>query len=440
VTEVILIDDEEDIRTSVGEGLELRGFTVQAFARAERALDRLSRDFAGVVVSDIKMPRMDGMAFLDAALKIDADQPVILVTGHGDVPLAVEALGKGAYDFLEKPFAVDRLSESIRRAAEKRALTLELRALRDPTPPDDPLEAAIWGRAPSVVELRRVLRSVAETDLDILLVGETGTGKELAARAIHGLSNRADKPFVAITLAALPAAHAESELFGHVAGFGGALRARIGRFEHARGGTVFLDEIGSAPMAMQAKLLRVLEERCIEPLGAAERVELDVRFIASSRRPLEELVAEGSFRDDLLYRVNPVTVTLPPLRDRPGDAPRLFQRFAAEAARRFGKTVPEVTPEALVEIASRPWPGNLRELKNAAERLVLGLDSGSQESAEEDTGLAARVERFERDVLVATLAAHDGNLKATYEALGLGRKTLYEKMQKHGLRREDFTE
>ncbi|WP_111428542.1 sigma-54 dependent transcriptional regulator [Rhodobacteraceae bacterium DSL-40] len=438
--EVLLVDDEEDIRVSVGQALELRGFEVTAFARAERVLDRLGRDFTGVIVSDIRMPRMDGLALLDGALGIDADQPVILITGHGDVPLAVEALGRGAYDFIEKPFATDRLVHSITRAAEKRHLTLELRRLREAPAPDDPLEAMILGRSPAMTEFRRKLRTVAETDLDVLLVGETGTGKELAARALHGLSARRDRPFITINLAALPAAHAEAELFGHVAGFAGSARARIGRLEHGRGGTVHLDEIGSVPLALQVKLLRVLEDRAIEPLGGGDRVDLDIRVIASTRESLEELVAEGRFRDDLLYRVNPVTLRIPPLRARGGDIPRLFQHFAAAAAGRHGRDGPEVPPETLLAVASRDWPGNLRELKNAAERFILGIESDPAPGAARGLTLAERIDRFERDVLTATLAAHDGSLKATYESLGLARKTLYEKMQKHGLRREDFSD
>ncbi|WP_116134528.1 sigma-54 dependent transcriptional regulator [Tropicimonas sp. IMCC34043] len=437
--EVILVDDEEDIRLSVQQSLELKGFDVTAFARADRALDRLGRDFPGVLVSDIRMPRMDGIQLLDAVMEIDPDQPVILVTGNGDVPMAVAALAKGAYDFIEKPFSTDRLAQSIARAAERRRMALELRVLRAAPTPDDPLEAMLHGRSPAMIELRGRIRTVAATDLDVLIVGETGTGKELVARALHQLSDRAAKPFVTVNLAALPADHAEAELFGHVAGaFHGALRARTGRLEHARGGTVYLDEIGSAPLGLQVKLLRVLEDRAIEPLGASDRVQLDVRFVASTREGLETLVAQGRFRDDLLYRVNPVTLHLPPLRARPGDAPRLFQVFATEAARRYGRPPPEIPPDRLLAIAAQDWPGNLRELKNAADRHVLGIETDTAPAGEAGLGLVERVNRFERDVIIATLAANEGSLKATYESLGLARKTLYEKMQKHGLRREDF--
>ncbi|WP_343116976.1 sigma-54 dependent transcriptional regulator [Ostreiculturibacter nitratireducens] len=437
--QVILIDDEEDIRRSVQQSLELRGYEVTAFARADRALEALARDFPGVVVSDIRMPRMDGIQFLEAALAVDADQPVVLITGHGDVPLAVEALGKGAYDFIEKPFATDRLVQAIERAAEKRELVMELRSLREAGQADDPLEAVVLGRAPAMVELRRKIRAVAATDLDVLIVGDTGSGKELVARSIHQLSDRRDKPFVTINLAALPGAMIETELFGHVAGaFPGAMRARTGRLEHARGGTVYLDAIGSAPPSLQVKLLRMLEDRAIEPLGTSEKVDLDVRFFASAKDSLETLVQQGQFRDDLLYRLNPVTLRLPALRDRAEDIPRLFQHFVSEAAERFGRPSIAVPPERLLEIATRDWPGNLRELKNAADRYVLGIETDAYSAAGPALSLAEQVDRFEKSVIAAALAAHDGNLKATYESLGLSRKTLYEKMQKHRLRREDF--
>ncbi|OSP55963.1 sigma-54 dependent transcriptional regulator [Pseudoruegeria sp. SK021] len=436
---ILLIDDDEDIRLSAQQALELRGHTVTAFARADRALDRLGPQFPGVVVSDIRMPRMDGLQFLEAALALDPDQPVILITGHGDVPLAVEALNKGAYDFIEKPFSMDHLGQSILRAAEKRRMTLELRAMTSDSPPDDPLDGQLLGRAPAVVELRRKVRATAETDLDVLIVGQTGTGKELVARSIHGLSDRRDKPFVAINLAALPAASLEAELFGHTAGaFPGAIRARTGRLEHARGGTVYLDEIGSTPLSVQVKLLRTLKDRAIEPLGSSDRVDLNVRFIASTRDALEGLVQTGQFRDDLLYRLNPVTLRLPALRERPEDVPRLFQHFVSLAARRYRRDPITVAPERLMQVSGLDWPGNLRELKSAADRHVLGIDSDLPGSDTIGQSLADQIDRFEKQVLCASLSANDGNLKATYESLGLSRKTLYEKMQKHGLRRDDF--
>jgi len=435
---VLLVDDDEDIRLSLTQTLELRGHDVTACARAERALDIAGPDFPGVVVSDIRMPGMGGLGLLDALRAVDPDLPVVLITGHGDVPMAVDALGRGASDFIEKPFSQDRLAHTIARALETRRMALEIRALRAPAPPGDLLEAALPGQSPAMVALKRKLPTIAESRLDVLITGPTGTGKDRVARAIHDLGG-GQRPFVTINLAALPEAHVEAELFGHVAGaLPGAPRGRTGRLEHGRGGTIFLDEIGSAPPALQAKLLRVLEDRAVTPLGASDAVPLEARFIASSRADLEAAVADGAFRDDLLYRINPVTLRLPPLSERSGDIPDFFLRFVTEAAQRYDRPVPDVPPARLMDVAARPWPGNLRELRNVADLFVLGLEE-SAASPEPGGTLSDRMEAFERRTLAEALAAHAGNLRATYESLGLARKTLYEKMQKHGLRREDFT-
>ncbi|MGR3756441.1 MAG: sigma-54-dependent transcriptional regulator [Tranquillimonas sp.] len=436
---VLLVDDDEDIRDSLTQTLELRGFDVAAHARPDRALDEVGPGYPGIVVSDIRMPRMDGLEFLDALLSRDPELPVILITGHGDVPLAVEALGRGAYDFIEKPFAAERLTSSIARAVEKRRLTLELRRLRESEPLDDPLDRLVLGGSDRIQDIKRRIRTIAGSALDVLVVGATGTGKEHAARAIHALSDRPDRPFVTINLAALPPDRVEAELFGYVAGaYPGTSRGRTGRLEHARGGTIFLDEISSAPLTVQAKLLRVLEDRAVLPLSASEPVALDARFIASSRVPLEPLVARGAFRDDLLYRINPVTLQLPPLAERAADLPGLFLAFVQAAARRLNRPEPAIPPARLMSLAGRDWPGNMRELKNAAELLVLGLEEPLPGGDGTGGTLAERVDRFERDTIAAALAAHGGSLKDTYESLGLARKTLYEKMQKHGLKREDF--
>ncbi|PZX19846.1 two-component system C4-dicarboxylate transport response regulator DctD [Palleronia aestuarii] len=436
--QVFLVDDDEDVRISVVQTLEMRGFEATGFARAEAALERIGPDFAGIVVCDMRMPGMDGMAFLDAALGRDADLPILLITGHGEVALAVEALGRGAYDFIEKPFAQDRLIGAVERALDKRRMTLELRALRRGATDAGPLEGMVLGRTPEIEALRQKIRTIAASHLDVLIVGATGTGKERVARAIHALSDASHRPFVAINLAALPLDQVETELFGFVSNaFPGASRARIGRLEHGRGGTILLDEISSAPLSTQAKLLRVLEERAVTPIGASEAVPLDARFITSSRISLEEQAADGRFRDDLLYRLNPVTLHVPDLTERRSDIPYLFTAFVGEAAERLERDVPEISPDLLLRMSSRDWPGNLRELRNAAELFVLGLDGGARATGEVET-LAARLDRVERDIIASTLAIHGGNLKATYERLGIGRKTLYEKLQKHGLRREDF--
>jgi len=439
-SQIILVDDEEDVRLSTQQALELEDLTVNAYARPERALDYVSSTFAGVVVSDIRMPRMDGMQLLTAVREIDETIPVILVTGHGDIPLAVEAIHQGAYDFLEKPFSPDRLVAVVKRAAELRRLTLENRQIKAELDDSDPLESFLIGRSNVMRALGQKIRTIAESEIDVLILGETGTGKEVSARIIHALSDRRDKPFVAINLAALPDGSVESELFGHEAGsFSGAHRARFGRFEHARGGTVFLDEIAAAPLALQAKLLRVVEERMIERVGSNERIDLDVRFIASTNADLEAAVAAKTFRSDLYYRLAPVTVTIPPLRDRLDDAPRLFQHLVEAAAKRFQRDPPDVSPSILAALCRQSWPGNVREMRNVAERLVLGLGTDETQPEMAAKGLSEQVEEFEKATIAATLFAHAGNLKDTYESLGMSRKTLYERMQKYALKREDYT-
>ena len=440
---VLFIDDEEHLRISSTQSLELGGFDVECFDSAERCLDLVSRSFEGVVVSDIRMPGLDGMTFMRKALDIDPDLPIILITGHGDVPLAVEAMRSGAFDFIEKPFAAKHLLSVVERALEKRKLVLENRSAQASGGTGDGLEMRLSGRSPAISRVREQVRAVAATDADVLIVGETGTGKEVAARAIHDLGDRAEKPFVAINCAALPTDTIESELFGHEQGaFAGAMRARYGKFEHAQGGTVFLDEIESMPLSLQVKLLRVLQDRSVTRLGSNEAVDLDVRVIATSKTDLTREAAEGRFRADLLYRINVMTLELPALKDRLDDINRLFVELASEAAARYRRDLPEIPAGVLAGLAVRDWPGNVRELRNEADRFVLGLVPSRDNSAKdgETALLADKVAEFEKNTIAATLMANAGRLKPTYEALGLSRKTLYEKMQKYDLQRDAFAD
>ena len=434
---VLLVDDEEELRLATAQALELHDLKVDAFASAEDVLTRVSYGFSGVVVSDIRMEGMDGMTLLQRIREIDHDIPVILVTGHGDVQLAVKAMREGAYDFLEKPFAVPALAGIIGRAMDRRALVLENRRLRAVAGKRDDIEVRLPGRTPVMVDLRYRLRAIGATDADTLLIGDTGSGKEVVARALHDISARAGRPFIAINCAALPATLIESALFGHEAGaFPGAIRPRYGKFEHGRGGTILLDEIGSMPIDLQARFLRVLQERTITRLGSNESVPLDVRFIATSKVDLEAEVAAGRFRADLFYRLNVVTLRIPSLAQRRTDVPLLFLHLVREASARYGREPMDVPPEILSEVAEREWPGNVRELRNAADRLVLGLDlrDGTPSALGRDTSrLAEKVGAYERQLIAAALAAHGGSLRPVYETLGISRKTLYEKMQKYGL-------
>ncbi len=432
---VLLIDDDEAMRRSTEQALELAGFSVQSLSSAEQGLALISPGFNGAVISDIRMPGMDGMSLLERLTLADRDLPVILITGHAEVSLAVEAMRRGAYDFIEKPFSTQALAAVLRRALDRRALVIENRRLRAAAGQRDDLEARLPGRSSAVIDLRRLVRTLGPSEADALITGPTGAGKEVVAQVMHDLSPRAGRPFIAINCAALPAQLIERELFGHEAGaFPGAMRPRFGRFEHARGGTILLDEIGSMPLELQARLLRVLQDRVIMRLGSNDPIALDVRFLATSKADLAQAVATGAFRQDLLYRLAVATVRVPPLSARREDIPLLFLQLVREAAARHGveDRVPE--PELLADLSARDWPGNVRELRNAADRFVLDLD-WMEGAGSATPRLAERVAGFERSVIAGAIAAHRGHLRKVYESLGISRKTLYEKMQKHGLDR-----
>ncbi|MEO0666266.1 MAG: sigma-54 dependent transcriptional regulator, partial [Pseudomonadota bacterium] len=386
-------------------------------------------------VSDIRMPGMDGTALLARVMALDLDIPVILVTGHGDVDLAVASMRDGAYDFLEKPSTPARLVASVERALERRRLTLENRALRAQIAPGGPVEAELTGRSAAMTALRKRVQAVAVTEADVLITGETGTGKEVVARALHAASERAARPIVHVNCAALPAALIESELFGSEAGaFPGAVRARVGRMEHAQRGILVLDEIDSLSLPLQAKLLHVLDRRQVTRLGSNDAIDLDIRVLALSKGSLEAAVEDGTFRSDLLYRLNVVTLDVPPIAARREDVPALFTELVARAAARHGRALPDLPSALLTEMSARDWPGNVREIRNAAERYVLGLVSEPEEAG--DKTLPELLAAHEKALISAAIQAHGGRLKETYEALGLSRKTLYEKMQKHGLTRD----
>lgn len=440
---ILFVDDEDHLRMAAEQTLHLEDLPVACYPEAAPALARVARDFPGILVTDIRMPGIDGLELMARALEIDPEFPVILVTGHGDVELAVKSMRDGAYDFLEKPYAPSRLVSTVQRALEKRRLTLENRALRRQVGGRDVIEARLTGRSDAMVRLRAQVRAIAATEADVLIQGETGTGKEVAARALHRASPRSDKPFVHINCAALPADLIESELFGHEAGaFPGALRPRYGKFEHARGGTVFLDEIESMSQPVQAKLLHAIQNRSVTRLGSNDPITLDVRFIAASKRNLEEAAAQGAFRPDLLYRLNVVTIRMPDLEERREDIPRLFTHLVGEASARYKRPIPDIPGAVLASVAAKVWPGNVRELRNAADRFALGLDLDLGRApivGNAAQTLAEQVAEHEKSLIAASLTAHGGSLKNTYEALGLSRKALYEKMQKHGLTRSAFT-
>lgn len=440
---IILIDDEDEVRLSIAQTLELEGFEVTAFAGAQDALDLITPSWPGIVVTDLKMPRVDGLELLSRIMDIDESLPVVIVTAHGDIPMAVQAMRDGAYDFMEKTADPEQLVSIATRAVDKRNLVMENRDLRREMDAGGELERQIIGKTPAMEKLRQLVLNLADTDVDVLLVGETGTGKEVVARCLHDFGRRNKKPFVALNCGALAESVIESELFGHEAGaFTGAQKRRIGKLEYAEGGTLFLDEIESMPAGVQVRLLRVLQERTLERVGGNEPVPVDIRVVAASKVDLREAASQGTFREDLLYRLQVAQVALPPLRERLDDVALLFAHFLTQAAGRYRRTVPQVGSEKIHNLMSHSWPGNVRELRNAAERYVLGLDDPDGvehiESGEAEQSLAERIANFERATITAALREQGGRVGETATALGLPRKTLYLRMQKYGLDRDDF--
>ncbi|MEO3430922.1 sigma-54 dependent transcriptional regulator [Pelagibius sp. CAU 1746] len=445
---VFLVDDEPDVREAYCQTLRLEGIDCRGFETGGQALERLGPGFAGIVVTDIRMPGLDGMALFQRVRDIDPDLPVVIITGHGDVSLAVEAMRDGAYDFLEKPVDPERLVEVSARALDRRRLVLENRYLRHRTKPDDAMSELMIGATPAMEETRELIATLSKADVDVLITGETGAGKELAARCMHDFGPRRAGNFVALNCGALPETVLESELFGHEPGaFTDGKHRRIGKIEHADGGTLFLDEIESMPLQVQVRFLRVLQERRIERLGGNREIPVDFRVIAAAKVDLHNLVEDGTFREDLYYRLNVATVALPPLRDRLADVPLLFQNFVNLSARRLGRAAADIPVDVLLALQNHDWPGNIRELRNVAERYVLGLplfpgrrsqDAARANAAGQANSLESQVDAFERALIERVLAAQSGRVGKAAEALGVPRKKLYLRMKKYGLDRRRY--
>ncbi|MGO3742063.1 sigma-54-dependent transcriptional regulator [Kerstersia sp.] len=438
---IAFIDDDPDLLAATTQSLELAGFEVAAFQSAQQALDQLPPDYPGAIISDIRMPGMDGIEFFRALRARDPELPVILITGHGTIEMAVQAMQEGAYDFLTKPYAPDHLLTAARHAATQRRLYMENRQLQQAlqTEAGGP---PLLGDSAIMVRLRNTLRHIADADADVLIEGETGSGKEVVATLLHRWSKRAPHRLVAVNCGALPENIIESELFGHEAGaFTGAQKRRTGLIEHASRGTLFLDEIESMPLAAQTRLLRVLENRKVQPLGSNEEREVDLRVVAASKVDLGDPAQRISFRADLYYRLNVITLRLPPLRERREDIPLLFAHFCALAARKFSRPAPPPSAQTLAQLETHDWPGNVRELAHYAERHVLGLTQyDACATLPAGQTLPARMEQYEAQVIKQTLAACRGSVKDTIAALGIPRKTFYDKLQRHGIQRSSFAE
>ncbi len=435
--QVLLVEDDPTVRAGSEQALELADFTVSSFESAEPAARLLQANSPLVLVSDVRLPGMSGLELLEAARAIDPELPVILVTGHGDIAMAVQAMHDGAYDFLEKPYSSEQLADVVRRAVDKRRLQLEVRALRQKLEHSEGIEACLLGNTPAMQALRQVILDVAGQPADVLIYGETGTGKELVARCLHQFSERGKHHYVPVNCGAIPETIFESELFGHEQGaFTGAAKRQIGKIEHADHGTLFLDEIESLPLAMQVKLLRVLQERSIQRLGSNHAVPLDVRVIAASKEDLKDFSDQGKFRSDLYYRLNLIVLHIPPLRERREDIPLLFEHFMLDAAARYKRPCPVVPAAQMQQLMAQDWPGNVRELRNAADRFVLGLSASAESAA--PASLADQVGAFERMLIEQALRAAGGNVATACTALSLPKQTMYHKMQKYGLTAEDY--
>jgi two-component system response regulator AtoC len=445
---VLLVDDDVALRKVLGALLSQANIAVTEAGNGAEALEKLSKTLVDVVVTDLKMPGVDGMQLLEQVTAKWPDVPVIMISAHGTVPLAVEAIKKGASDFVLKPFDRDELLFTISKAMAKAK-----HAAAGPASAARPEEGELWGESTAMVEVRELIARAAPGAATVLLRGESGTGKELAARQLHEASKRKGGPFVTLNCGAFPDTLLESELFGYEKGaFTGAVTRKLGRVELADGGTLFLDEIGDVTPATQVKLLRLIQERELVRLGGSQTLKIDVRFVAATHRPLEEMVKKGEFREDLFYRLNVVPITMPPLRTRGGDVSLLAQRLSQKLGPQNGRPRLRFHPDALALIAGQSWPGNVRQLRNFIERLA--VLSASDEVAASDVerelkretalhggavaspagpGLEERRAQVEREALLEALKKSNDNRTQAARILGISRRTLYNKLSEHGL-------
>ena len=436
---VAIVDDEADMRASISQWLALSGFDTETHASAEDALKVIGPDFPGVVISDIKMPGMDGMTFLKRLMGMDSGLPVIMITGHGDVPMAVEAMRVGAFDFLEKPFNPDRMTELAKRATGQRRLTLDNRALRRELSDGSTLMKKLIGSSPAMERLREDILDLGQADSHVLIDGETGTGKTLVAHALHAVGPRASRKFVTISCAAFSESALAERLFGPV-----SENASLPLVEEARGGTLCLEDIEALPNALQARLLTVINEQGTPP---------ETRIIAICNEHAPDKTLEDVLRPDLYYRLGAMKITLPPLRARGEDILTLFTRMVEQFAEEYGCESPQVAAQEAAQLLQAPWPGNVRQLVNIAERAVLQNRRGSGSIASllmadneasgpamttEGKPLKEYVEAFERMLIDNTMRRHKGSIVAVMEELCLPRRTLNEKMAKYGLQRQDY--
>ena len=445
---VLIVDDEPGVRSALAGVLRDEGYQVDAVESGESCLERLSRQPYDVVVLDVWLPGMDGLATLTRMRERQVDSQVVIISGHGSVESAVRAIKMGAFDFVEKPLSLEKTVLVVRNAFRQRHLEAENLALRARVD----AQHTMVGESYPMVKLREQVTMAAPTHGRVLIFGENGTGKELVARNIHVLSRRRTGPFVEVNCAAIPEELIESELFGHVRGaFTGAVADRRGKFELAHGGTIFLDEIGDMSLKTQAKVLRVLQEQVMEPVGGSNRIRVDARVLAATNKDLTAEIRAGNFREDLYFRLNVVPIFVPPLRERQDDVPLLADHFMAMLAREYGRRGKTFDAQAVAALRSYSWPGNVRELRNLVERLMI-MVPGDVITARDLSFLDGHVsapvppektapvmslhearDQFEREYILRALAANDGNMSRTAEALGVERSNLYKKMRGFGI-------
>ena len=460
--QVLIVDDEPNLRKILAAQLSRDGYDVLTAEDGERGLAQLREHHIDLVITDLKMPGVDGMTLLKRALEEEPELPVVMITAHGTIDTAVEALKRGAFDFVTKPFDKDEVRQIVAKALKTRELG---GADATSTPASRGARFGIIGSSPGIAELYAILERVADTPTTVLITGESGTGKELVARALHEHSSRKDKPFIKVNCAAIPKELIESELFGYERGaFTGAVASKPGRFELANGGTLFLDEIGEIPIEMQVKLLRALQESEFERVGGIKTIRVDVRLVAATNRDLKRLISSGTFREDLFYRLNVVPIRLPALRERTTDIALLVEHFLVKFNERLKKRVESVHREALDLLVAYPWPGNIRELENVVERAVLFCDTHElnvsdlppdvrgiaalanvplpdadlQAALASEGGLKEHVKvamsRLERELVSRALQQTGGNVTHAARLLKISRKGLQLKMKELGLR------
>lgn len=439
---VAIVDDEADVRQALCELLALEQFVPIEFADANQALQQVNADFPGVVITDLRMPGIDGTGLFNRLSRLDPELPVIVISGHGDIATAVDLVRRGAYDFLAKPFDAERLIATVRRALDKRALTLENRTLRQSVSSSE--AGTLLGESREIEQLRLTIDQLVQADIDVMITGESGTGKSLVADILHRRSPRVRKPMVTLDCRALPETQAESLLFGHVSGaFHGAQFPRTGQLQYANAGTLFLDHVDGLPPALQRRLQQALEDGSAIPVGGNQPQATRFRCLSATSAELEAQSRDGIFLASLYFKLGAFRITLPPLRDRRDDAIFLFREFLLEEAERLKRGPPALTAAVWRHLKNHDWPGNIRELRGFAARVALGLTeagTADPDCATKSAGnnLKDAVARFEHDAICMALERNQGDVSATISELGLPRKTFYDKLTRFGINPADY--